>query len=83
MPRTLQLWKAVDGPVSGRGQPLATRATPRHALSEAERVQAVANKPVLHGDKVSTLKATTVLAMLNWRGAKPSYSRLRVNSESA
>ena len=30
------------------------------------------DKPVLHGDNGSTLKATTVLAMLNWLGVKPS-----------
>ena len=28
-------------------------------------------KPVLHGDNGTTLKATTVLAMLNWLGVKP------------
>ena len=37
----------------------------------------------LHGDNGSTLKATTVLAMLNWLGVKPSYSRLRVSDDSA
>ena len=40
--RTLQRWKAVDGLVSGDGRPLAVRATPSHALSEAERVQVLA-----------------------------------------
>ena len=30
---------------------------------------------VLHGDNGSTLKATTVLAMLNWLGVKPSGER--------
>jgi hypothetical protein len=29
-------------------------------------------KPVLHGDNGSTLKATTMLAMLHWLGVKPS-----------
>ena len=45
--RTLQRWKAFDGLVSGDGRPLAVRATPSHALSEAERarVLAVANEP--------------------------------------
>ncbi len=210
--RTLQRWKAVDGRVSGDGRPLAVRATPSHALSEAERAQvlavaneprfaavpparivpmladegiylasessfsrvlkahgqtahrgrakapkqrrpptthiataprqvwcwdmtylpaqvlgrwfhlylildlysrkivgwevhdsdhadhaahlvrrtalvegiaALANKPVLHGDNGSTLKATTVLAMLNWLGVKPSYSRPRVSDDNA
>jgi hypothetical protein len=31
----------------------------------AEGIAALAAKPVLHGDNGSTLKATTVLAMLN------------------
>lgn len=31
----------------------------------------------------STLKATTVLAMLNWLGLKPSYSRPRVSDDNA
>ena len=41
------------------------------------------SKPVLHGDNGSTLKATTVLAMLNWLGVKPSYSRPRVSDDNA
>jgi putative transposase len=40
-------------------------------------------KPVLHGDNGSTLKATTVLAMLQWLGVKPSYSRPRVSDDNA
>jgi transposase InsO family protein len=32
----------------------------------AEGIHGRATKPVLHGDNGSTLKATTVLAMLNW-----------------
>jgi hypothetical protein len=45
--RTLQRWKAFEGPVSGDGRPQAVRPTPSHVLSEAERVQvlAVANEP--------------------------------------
>ncbi len=43
----------------------------------------MAAKPVLHGDNGSTLKATTVLAMLNWLGVKPSYSRPRVSDDNA
>ena len=39
-------------------------------------------KPVLHGDNEATLKATTVLAMLNWLGIKPSYSRPRVSDDN-
>jgi putative transposase len=38
---------------------------------------------VLHGDNGSTLKATTVLAMLYWLGVKPSYSRPRVSDDNA
>ena len=36
--RTLQRWKAVDGLIRGDARPLAVRATPKHALSEAERL---------------------------------------------
>ena len=45
--RTLQRWQACDGLVSGDGRPQAVRATPGHALSEAERAHllAVANEP--------------------------------------
>lgn len=49
----------------------------------AEEVHAMATKPVLHGDNGSTLKATTVLAMLHWLGVKPSYSRPRVSDDNA
>jgi transposase InsO family protein len=49
----------------------------------AEGIAALRNKPVLHGDNGSTLKATTVLAMLNWLGVKPSYSRPRVSDDNA
>jgi putative transposase len=48
-----------------------------------EGIAALADKPVLHGDNGSTLKATTVLAMLNWLGVKPSYSRPRVSDDNA
>lgn len=53
----------------------------RTALSEG--IAAMPTKPVLHGDNGSTLKATTVLAMLNWLGVKPSYSRPRVSDDNA
>lgn len=45
--RTLQRWKASEGLRSGDGRPDAARAVPRHALSQAERVQIVqvANEP--------------------------------------
>ena len=49
----------------------------------AEGVHAMFDKPVLHGDNGSTLKATTVLAMLHWLGVKPSYSRPRVSDDNA
>ena len=49
----------------------------------AERIATLQAKPVLHGDNGSTLKATTVLAMLNWLGVKPSYSRPRVSDDNA
>lgn len=49
----------------------------------AEGLHAMAEKPVLHGDNGSTLKATTVLAMLHWLGVKPSYSRPRVSDDNA
>ena len=49
----------------------------------AEGIAALTAKPVLHGDNGSTLKATTVLAMLNWLGVKPSYSRPRVSDAAA
>ncbi len=49
----------------------------------AEGIAAMNTKPVLHGDNGSTLKATTVLSMLNWLGIKPSYSRPRVSDDNA
>ena len=49
----------------------------------AEGIAALRTKPVLHGDNGSTLKATTVLAMLNWLGVNPSYSRPRVSDDNA
>ena len=49
----------------------------------AERIATMDTKPVLHGDNGSTLKATTVLAMLHWLGVKPSYSRPRVSDDNA
>ena len=40
-------------------------------------------KTALNGDGCSTLKATTVLAVLDWLGMKPSYSRPRVGDDNA
>ena len=37
----------------------------------AENIATMDTKPVLHGDHGSTLKATTVLALLQWLGVKP------------
>jgi len=53
----------------------------RTALAEA--IHAQVTRPVLHGDNGSTLKATTVLAMLHWLGIEPSYSRPRVSDDNA
>lgn len=53
----------------------------RTALTEG--IAAMGTKPVLHGDNGSTRKATTVLAMLNWMGIKPSYSWPRVSDDNA
>lgn len=49
----------------------------------AEGIATLIDKPVLHGDNGSTLKATKVLAMLHWLGIKPSYSRPRVSDDNA
>ena len=49
----------------------------------AEGIATMLKKPVLHGDNGATLKATTVLSMLNWLGVKPSYSRPRVSDDNA
>jgi len=49
----------------------------------AEGLHALAQKPVLLGDNGSTLKATTVLAMMHWLGLKASYSRPRVSDDNA
>jgi putative transposase len=55
---------------------LAKRTAPE------EGVHATPLKPVLDGDNGVTLKATTVLAMVNWLGIKPSYSRLHVSDDN-
>jgi hypothetical protein len=46
-------------------------------------MHAMPARPVLHGDNGTTLKATTVLAMLHWLGIKPSYSHPRVSDDNA
>jgi hypothetical protein len=58
----------------------AARLVKRTAL--AEHVHGASPKPVFNGDNGATLKATTVLAMLNWLGVKPSYSRPRVSDDN-
>jgi putative transposase len=49
----------------------------------AEGLHSLSQKPVLHGDNGSTLKATSVLAMMYWLGLKASYSRPRVSNDNA
>ncbi len=49
----------------------------------AEGLHALEKGPVLHGDNGSTVKATTVLAMLQWLRITPSYSRPRVSDDNA
>lgn len=49
----------------------------------AEGIHAAKTRPVLHGDNGQALKATTVLAMLQWLGVTPSYSRPRVSDDNA
>jgi transposase InsO family protein len=61
----------------------AARLVQRTALAEGIHAIPRAERPVLHGDNGSTLKATTVLAMLYWLGVKPSYSRPRVSDDNA
>lgn len=63
------------------GSAHAAQLVRRTAL--AEGIAALPAKPLLHGDNGATLKATTVLAMLNWLGVKPSYSRPRVSDDNA
>lgn len=58
----------------------AARLAQRTAL--AEGIASLCDKPVLHGDNGATVKATTVLAMLNWLGIEPSYSRPRVSDDN-
>ena len=59
----------------------AVKLLRRTALAEGLHV--LAHKPLLHGDNGATLKATTVVAMMNWLGIKASYSRPRVSDDKA
>lgn len=61
----------------------AARLVHRTALAEGIALADRAQRPVLHGDNGSTIKATSVLAMLYWLGIKPSYSRPRVSDDNA
>jgi putative transposase len=70
-------WEVHDSDHSDHAVHLVRRT----ALSEG--IATLADKPVLHGDNGSTLKATTVLAMLNYPGVKPSYSRPRMSDDNA
>jgi transposase InsO family protein len=70
-------WEVHDSDHADHAAHLVRRTT------LAEGIAAMDTKPVLHGDNGSTLKATTVLAMLNWLGGKPSYSRPRVSDDNA
>ncbi len=70
-------WEIHDSDDSAHAAQLVRRT----AL--AEGIAAKQRGPVLHGDNGATLKATTVLAMLNWLGVKPSYSRPRVSDDNA
>lgn len=61
----------------------AARLVHRTALAEGIAAVERDKRPVLHGDNGSTIKATSVLAMLYWLGVKPSYSRPRVSDDNA
>lgn len=53
------------------------RPRPRASLDCGRPVRSV-----LHGNNGATLKATTVLAMLQWLGVKPSHSHPRASDDS-
>ncbi len=69
-------WEVHDSDDSAHAAHLVRRT------AFAEGIAALATKLVLHGDNGSTLKATTVLAMLNCLGVKPAYSRPRVSDDN-
>ena len=83
--RTLQRWKAVDGLVSGDGRPLAVRATPSHALSEAERAQVLA---VVNEARFAEVPPARIVPMLADEGvyvaSESSFSRvLKAHGQTA
>lgn len=75
--RKIVAWEVHDTDDSAH----AARLVQRAAL--AEGIAGLDDQVVLHGDNGATLKATTVLAMLQWLGVQPSYSRPRVSDDNA
>ncbi len=65
MSTILRGWEVQDSDTAEHAAHLVRRT----AL--AEGIAALTDKPVLHGDDGSTLKATTVLSMLHWRVSNP------------
>jgi transposase InsO family protein len=77
--RKIVSWEVHETDDSHHASHLVARA----ALAEGIHGLEADQLPVLHGDNGATLKATTVLAMLQWLGIKPSYSRPRVSDDNA
>ena len=96
--RTLQRWRAEGGQILPDGRRTASRPQPAHALTETtptmlcscsiawrsrrKAIHAKPQRPVLHGDNGSTLKATMVLAILNRLGIRPFCSQPRVDDDN-
>ena len=83
--RTLQRWQASDGLQRGDGRPLAARAKPAHALSQAERAQVleVANEP-----RFADMPPARIVPMLADEGrdiaSESTFSRiLRAHGQNA
>lgn len=84
MPATVLNIKQKQGRIQGRSAITpAMRSTWCAARRWPRALQPWPDKPVLHDDNGATLKAITVLAMLNWLGVKPSYSGPRVGDDNA
>lgn len=75
--RKIVAWEVHETESGEQAAALVRRA----ALSEGIEVKV--EKPTLHGDNGSNLKATTVLAMCYWLGIRTSYSRPRVSNDNA
>lgn len=75
--RKIIAWEVHDSDEADHAARLVQRAALAEGIAAADR------GPVLHGDNGATLKATTVLAMLNWLGVTASYSRPRVSDDNA